>query len=149
MFRMRFKGLAAGVVVLSVVLAFSMLAVQAHATTQKKPVPKTGTIVTPTPALVAKGKALAAAHGCQGCHTITGAKLTGPTWKGLAGSKVHLTSGKTVVATDSYLIGVITDPTTLMVEGYDATVMSEMISPGSISTAEAKALVAYIKTLKK
>ena len=107
-----------------------------------------GITVIPTPALIAKGKALAAAKGCQGCHTLTGAKSTGPTWKGLAGSKVHLTNGKTIVATDSYLVGVITDPTSLMVDGYDATVMAEVIAPGSISTAEAESIVAYIKTIK-
>jgi len=108
-----------------------------------------GTIhVTPTPALIAKGKSLVDAHSCAGCHTIDGTASTGPTWKGLAGSKVHLTTGATVTATDSYLVGVITDPSTLQVQGFDAGVMSEVIPPGTISQSEAEAIVAYIKTLK-
>jgi cytochrome c2 len=108
-----------------------------------------GNIVVPvTPALVAKGKALVANFSCEGCHTINGQQSTGPTWKGLAGSKVHLTDGTTIIATDSYLIGAITDPSTLKVEGYDSGVMSEVIAPGAISNAQAEAIVAYIKTIK-
>jgi len=108
-----------------------------------------GTItVTPTPALIAKGKALVENYSCAGCHTIDGTKSTGPTWKGLAGSTQHLTTGGTAVATDTYLVGVITDPSTLKVAGYDAGVMAEVIPPGHISQAEAEAIVAYIKTLK-
>lgn len=107
-----------------------------------------GLTITPTPALVAKGKSLAASHSCNGCHTIDGTKSSGPTWKGLAGSKVHLTNGKTIIATDSYLVGVITDPSTLQVSGYDPALMQSMIPPGSISEAQAEAIVAYIKTLK-
>jgi cytochrome c2 len=107
-----------------------------------------GLVVTPTPALVAQGKGLADKFSCTGCHTIDGSKSEGPTWKGLAGSKVHQTDGTTVTATDSYLVGVITDPSTLKVEGYDPGVMTEAIPPGLVSTSQAKALVAYIKTLK-
>jgi mono/diheme cytochrome c family protein len=108
-----------------------------------------GTITVPvTAAAVAKGKALAASNGCQGCHTIDGTSSTGPTWKGLAGSKVKLTGGGTLIATDSYLVGVITDPSTLKVAGYDPGVMAEVIPPGKISQSQAEAIVAYIKTLK-
>jgi cytochrome c2 len=104
--------------------------------------------VTPTPALIAAGKAAVTKFGCAGCHTIDGTKSTGPTWKGLAGSKVPLTTGKSVVATDSYLLGVITDPSTLMVRGYDSGIMSEVIPPGAVSATQAKAIIAYIKSVK-
>jgi mono/diheme cytochrome c family protein len=102
----------------------------------------------PSAALVAKGKALVKHFGCAGCHTITGAKSTGPTWKGLYGSKVHETDGKTVIADESYLIGVITDPSTLKVAGYDSGIMAEVIPPGDVSTVQAEAIAAYIETLK-
>lgn len=101
-----------------------------------------------TPAAVAAGKKLAEHFSCTGCHTIDGTKSTGPTWKGLAGSKVPQTDGTTVVATDAYLIRVITDPSTLKVKGYDSGVMSEVIAPGTVSDAEARNIVAYIKSLK-
>ncbi len=101
-----------------------------------------------TPALVAKGKSLANAKGCQGCHSIDGTKEAGPTWKGLAGSKVHQTDGTTITATDSYIVSVIEDPTKLKVVGYDPSLMASYIPPGSISHADAVAITAYIKTLK-
>lgn len=101
-----------------------------------------------TAATVAAGKKLADHYSCEGCHSINGTKSTGPTWKGLAGSKQTLTNGTTVIATDAYLIGIITDPSSAKVQGYDSGVMAEAIPPGEISVAEAKDLVAYIKTLK-
>jgi cytochrome c1 len=106
-----------------------------------------GTVVV-TPALVAAGKAASAKYNCEGCHTINGTKSTGPTWKGLAGSKVRQTDGTTVTATDAYLIKIITDPSNAKVVGYDSGVMSEVIAPGEVSDSQARAIVAYIKTLK-
>jgi cytochrome c1 len=108
-----------------------------------------GTVTVPvTAAAIAAGKKAAEKYSCTGCHTITGAKSTGPTWKGLAGSTVHLIGGGTTTATDSYLVSVITDPSNLKVAGYDPGVMQEAIPAGEVSDAEAKAIVAYIKSLK-
>jgi hypothetical protein len=107
-----------------------------------------GLTIVVTPALVAQGKTLAANKGCTGCHTLDGTKSTGPTWKGLAGAKVHQTDGTTITATDSYLVNVIEDPTILKVVGYDPSLMASYIPPGSISHSQALALAAYIKTIK-
>lgn len=112
-------------------------------------VPSGGGVVVPvTPALVAAGKKAAAEFSCEGCHTTNGTKSTGPTWKGLAGSKQKLTDGSTVTATDAYLIGIITDPSTAKVDGYDSGVMAEAIAPGQVSNTQARAIVSYIKSLK-
>ncbi len=112
-------------------------------------VPAGGGVVVPvTPALVAAGKKASESFSCEGCHTTNGTKSTGPTWKGLAGSKQKLMDGSTAIATDSYLIGIITDPSTAKVAGYDSGVMAEAIAPGQVSDAQARAIVAYIKTLK-
>jgi cytochrome c1 len=107
-----------------------------------------GGTVAVTPAAVAAGKRASARFSCEGCHTTDGTKSTGPTWKGLAGSRVVQNDGTTVIATDAYLIRVITDPSTLKVKGYDSGVMSEVIAPGTVSNAEARNIVAYIKSLK-
>ena len=107
-----------------------------------------GLTIVLTPALVAQGKSVADKQSCTGCHTLDGSKSTGPTWKGLAGSKVHQTDGTTITATDSYLVSVIEDPTTLKVVGYDPSLMASYIPPGSISHSQAIALAAYIKTIK-
>jgi hypothetical protein len=110
--------------------------------------PYANVVVDATPALVAKGKALSTKYSCEGCHTLNGTKSTGPTWKGLAGSNVHLTNGKTVVATDGYLIWAIINPDAEIVAGYSSGLMSSFIGPGGISLAETKALVAYVKSVK-
>jgi hypothetical protein len=99
-----------------------------------------------TPALVAKGKQLSENYGCEACHTLTGAKSTGPTWKGLAGRTVHLDNGKTLKATDGYLINAIEQPDAEIVEGYSSGIMTTAI--GNIPVTQAKAIVAYIKSVK-
>jgi hypothetical protein len=99
-----------------------------------------------TPALVAKGKQLSDKFGCEACHTINGADSTGPTWKGLAGRKVHLTTGQVMTATDGYLINAIEQPDAEIAEGYSSGIMSTAI--GNIPVSQAKALVAYIKSVK-
>ena len=104
-------------------------------------------LVKVTPAAVARGKMVARTYSCTGCHTVDGTASTGPTWKGLAGSTVRLIGGGTTKATDSYLVDVITDPGMLRVAGFDAGVMQEAVPPGEVSNADARALVAYIKSL--
>jgi CHRD domain-containing protein/cytochrome c len=99
-----------------------------------------------TPALVAKGKQLSESFGCEACHTLTGAKSTGPTWKGLAGRNVHLDNGQVVKATDGYLINAIEQPDAEIVEGYSSGIMTTAI--GNIPVSQAKAIVAYIKSVK-
>ena len=71
---------------------------------------------------------------------------TGPTWKGLAGRKVRLTTGQVVRATDGYLINAIEQPDAEITEGYSSGIMSTAI--GNIPLAQAKAIVAYIKSVK-
>jgi cytochrome c oxidase subunit II len=96
----------------------------------------------------AQGKALYASKGCQACHSIDGSKRTGPTWKGLAGSTVKLTGGKTAKADDTYLLDSIEDPDKQIVAGYQPGVMTSSIPKGSIAAADAHKLVAYIDSLR-
>ena len=57
------------------------------------------------------GKDLFTSLGCQSCHTLDGTKATGPTFKGLFGSKVRLTIGQTVTADEQYLLERSSTPT--------------------------------------
>lgn len=108
----------------------------------------TSTAPPPAAADVAKGKALFTSLGCTGCHSIDGTAGTGPTLKGVAGSTVKLTGGQTVTADDTYLLTSIFDPDKQIVDGFTPGIMSAVIKPGSVSQADARALVAYIDTLK-
>jgi len=98
--------------------------------------------------LAATGAKLYASLGCSSCHTLTGAKSIGPTYKGLYGSKVQLSNGQTVTANDAYLLESILNPDKQIVKGFPKGVMSATIPPGSVSMANAKALVAFIKSKK-
>jgi mono/diheme cytochrome c family protein len=98
--------------------------------------------------LTATGAKLYQSLGCSSCHTLTGAKSVGPTYKGLFGSKVQLANGQTVTADDAYLLESILDPDKQIVKGFPKGIMSASVPPGSVSMANAKALVAFIKSKK-
>jgi cytochrome c2 len=95
-----------------------------------------------------KGRQFYATLGCVSCHWTAGPPPLGPSFKGVAGSQVALESGKTVTADDDYLLASILAPDQDTVEGYPAGFMSSRVPPGQISVAQAKAIVAYIKTLR-
>jgi cytochrome c2 len=91
------------------------------------------------------GKGLYASLGCQGCHSLDGSPSTGPTFKGLFGSKAKLTNGQTVTADEAYLLESILDPDKQIVQGYQPGVMSAVIKKGQVSEADGKRLVDFIK----
>jgi cytochrome c oxidase subunit II len=109
-----------------------------------------GSTPTATPAAsgAALGKSLYTSRGCSSCHSLDGSPGVGPTWKGLAGSRVKLSDGRTVTANSAYLTRAIEDPDKQIVAGYQRGTMSGSVPPGSVSSTDAKALVAYIKTLR-
>lgn len=65
-----------------------------------------------------------------------------------AGSQVELANGQTVAADNTYLLESILLPDKQIVKGFSPGSMSVRIYPGQISSAQAAALVAYIRTLK-
>src|SRR4051812_9391688 len=73
------------------------------------------------------GEELYRQYACASCHSIDGSKGTGPTFKGLAGSKVKLEGGKEVTADAAYLERAITDPDADVTEGYNAGLMKASI----------------------
>lgn len=98
--------------------------------------------------LITRGKLLYSTYSCRGCHTIDGRGNAGPTLKRLYGSRVKLTTGKTVIANDAYLIRSILDPNAQIVAGYQRNVMTMVIRKGTVPRRDALAIVAFIKSLK-
>lgn len=96
-----------------------------------------------------RGKQLFASDGCAGCHSPDGSRSVGPTMKGLAGSRVQLTNGKSVRADDAYLAKAIVDPDAEIVNGYQKGTMSAAVASFGLSghSQDVAALVAFIKTL--
>jgi len=106
--------------------------------------------VTPTPALVARGKQLFTSNSCSGCHSLTGAKGAGPALDGLAGNTATLDNGQTVTADDAYLERAITDPDAQIAKGFQRGIMSGAIASLGLANKadDVRALVAYIKAQK-
>ena len=100
-----------------------------------------------TAATAALGKSLYSQKGCIGCHSIDGTKAgkTGPTFKGLAGSNVMLTNGKSLKADNAYLKRSILDPAREVVQGFEVGMPTFR---GVLSDAEVESLIKYIKTLR-
>lgn len=100
--------------------------------------------------LLARGSQLYQTDGCSACHSLNGTRIVGPTWKGLAGSRVKLTDGRTVVADDAYLTRHIVEPNAMTVQGYPGEVMAEAIQTLDLKAhpADVRALVAFIDSLR-
>lgn len=95
-----------------------------------------------------KGEQLYARLGCVSCHWSNSNVAVAPTFNGLYGSKVALANGKTVIADDLYLVNSILLPDKDIVKGFQSGFMSARIPPGTVTDAQVKALIAYIKSLK-
>jgi len=99
---------------------------------------------------VALGRRLYVSQGCEDCHSLDGSRGTGPSYKGLYGSRVHLASARTVIATAAYLTEHIVDPNAVTVSGYPGEVMAEAIAGDHLASkpSEVRALVAFIRSLR-
>jgi mono/diheme cytochrome c family protein len=100
----------------------------------------------PARASATLGAALYQQKGCVGCHSVDGttAGKTGPTFRGLYGSLVTLTGGRTVRADAAYLRRSILDPAREVVRGYEPGMPSFR---GVLTDVEVASLVAYIRSL--
>jgi hypothetical protein len=98
-------------------------------------------------ALAQRGAGLVQVKPCLVCHTSDGSKAAGPTFAGLAGSKVKLTDGSTVTADDAYLKESILDPDAKTVAGFPKGLMITLVPPHSLTPLQADAIVAYLDTL--
>jgi len=84
---------------------------------------------------------------CVQCHSIDGAAMVGPTFKGLYGKKETVTTSngkeREIVVDDAYLVRAIQDPAAEIVNGYPPAMPK---SP--LPDAELKQVIALIKSLK-
>jgi caa(3)-type oxidase subunit IV len=92
---------------------------------------------------IEKGMELAQSNGCLACHSVTGEKIVGPTWKGLYGSQRELESGATETANEAYLRTAIVNPSVQVAKGYPPA----MPPFTKLTDEEIDAIIAYIKSL--
>lgn len=82
---------------------------------------------------------------CATCHSVDGSANTGPTWKGIYGTKHKLADGKEVVVDENYLRESMLDPNAKVVAGYQPVMPTYQ---GILKDKQIDALIAYIKSLK-
>jgi cytochrome c oxidase subunit 2 len=86
--------------------------------------------------------------GCLACHSLDGAKLVGPSFKGLYGSQRTIASGRTEVsvqADDEYIKKSIYEPDAEIVAGYSKGLMQSYTD--KLNESDLNAITEYLKTL--
>jgi mono/diheme cytochrome c family protein len=103
-------------------------------------------ITTASASSAADGAQLFQRMGCVACHSVdvTQAGKTGPTLKGVYGSRVSLTGKPARVADEAYLLQSILEPGADIVQGFEPGMPSFR---GVLSEAQVRSLVMYIETL--
>jgi len=88
------------------------------------------------------GALLYKSKGCNACHSIDGAKIVGPTFKGLWGRQEE-TSGGAVTVDDAYFKESVMNPMAKIVNGFPPA-----MPPQQVNDLELQSLALYIQTLK-
>jgi cytochrome c oxidase subunit 2 len=83
--------------------------------------------------------------GCSTCHTIDGSTSKGPTWKGIWGTMVTLSDGKSVLVDEAYVRESMMLPQAKIVKGFDPIMPTFQ---GLLRENEINGLIAFIKSLK-
>ncbi|MDD5676015.1 MAG: cytochrome c oxidase subunit II [Chitinivibrionales bacterium] len=94
------------------------------------------------------GETLLFERGCVSCHSVEGATMVGPTFKGLFGSHVRVsTAGKlrTITADEDYIKRSIVDPGADIVDGFPNTMPS---ARDVLSDEEIGKITDYLKALR-
>lgn len=98
----------------------------------------------PNNVLAEQGQKIYVKKACVGCHTTNGAKLVGPSWKGIWG-KMESTDHGPMKVDENYVRKSILDPSFRIIDGYQPIMPSFQ---GQISDQEIDEIIAYIKSLK-
>jgi cytochrome c oxidase subunit 2 len=98
----------------------------------------------------AAGKLLTEQKGCIACHSSDGTKIVGPSYKGIFGHKVTITSDgkeREITVDEKYIKKSILEPDADIVKGFNK---GSMISyKGQLSDEEIDQIIEYIKTLSE
>jgi cytochrome c oxidase subunit 2 len=92
-----------------------------------------------------QGRSLYTAKGCNGCHSIDGSKVVGPSFLKLWGRKEKLADGSDYEVDENYIRESILNPNAKVVAGYPAGVMQSYA--GQLDDDHISQIIAFIKTL--
>ena len=98
----------------------------------------------------AAGKLLTEQKGCIACHSADGTKIVGPSYKGIFGHKVTITTDgkeREIMVDEEYIKKSILEPDADVVKGFNK---GSMISyKGQLNDQEIDHIIEYIKTLSE
>jgi cytochrome c oxidase subunit II len=86
------------------------------------------------------------ARRCSGCHSVTGAANTGPTFKGLYGHEAAMADGTTVMVEENYIRESIFEPRAKVVRGFEPVMPT---FKGQLKDQEITAIIEYLKKLSE
>ena len=96
----------------------------------------------------ATGRRIMQNIGCFACHSIDGTRLVGPSFKGIWGEEVTVTTGsekRQVVVDEDYIRRSIYNPNADIVEGFSKGLM--LSYEGQLSEEDVENIIEYLKTL--
>lgn len=100
---------------------------------------------------VPEGLAILKDNGCLACHSLDGAKLVGPSFRGLYGTDREVITdkgeSKTVPALEEYIRDAIYEPNKEIVKGYNKGLMQSYTK--LISEEDVAAISEYLKTISE
>ena len=91
------------------------------------------------------GKLVYENRGCATCHSLTGARGQGPSWKGIFGQQHSMLDGSTQLVNENYIRESILEPQKHIVQGYEGIMPTYQ---GLLRDREILGVIEYIKTLK-
>ncbi|HSN97183.1 MAG TPA: cytochrome c oxidase subunit II [Candidatus Nanopelagicales bacterium] len=91
------------------------------------------------------GKLLYAKKSCITCHSVDGAPMQGPTFKGIFGRNEQISDGSSITVDENYIRESILNPQAKIVKGYPGVMPTYR---GLLKDREIDALIAYLKTVK-
>jgi cytochrome c oxidase subunit 2 len=92
------------------------------------------------------GKKLYTSRACNTCHSIDGSGNVGPTFKGIYGHQVPLSTGEMILVDDNYLRESILNPMSKVVRGFQPVMPTYQ---GLLKARDVDALIAYIKSFSQ
>jgi cytochrome c oxidase subunit 2 len=98
--------------------------------------------------LVAQGARLVVSDGCAACHLLARkGKPIAPSFASLAGHRVTLSDGRTVLVEERFLHEALLDPSRTSIKGYDPTPMLAALRRLHLSSEpqQVAALIAFIE----
>lgn len=96
----------------------------------------------------ATGRRIMQNIGCFACHTTDGSKLVGPSFKGIWGEEVTVSTGgkeRQVTVDEEYIRRSIYDPNADVVDGFNKGLM--LSYEGQLSEEDIENIIEYLKTL--